>query len=163
MQYKNVNVSPVWIPVIHLPVCQRATHPLAMDCCRGTRAHTHTHTDIADCHSRHETSKSGADLCLFRSSVRHWMPVVPAKVLSGCSRCECFGWPYLYIFPPGSWSCLPANGLRFRSESPPVPGRGETFPAGRSPNGGQTMKLGRARFSLFQWSLTSKTYHPRLV
>ena len=30
-----------------------------------------------------------ANLIVFRSSVRHWMPIVPARVLSGCSRCEC--------------------------------------------------------------------------
>ena len=142
---------PVWIPVIRVSVRQRVTHPLAYGLL-SRNSSTHTHTDIAGFHSRHETSKSGADLGLFRSSVRHWMPIVPAKVLSGCSRCECVGWPYLDIFPPGSWSCLRASGFQVLILSP-LPSRvGGALPAGPPPDGGQTMKWERARFSAFQWS-----------
>ena len=147
--------QPVWIPLIRLSVRQRVTHPLAYGLLsRNSSTHTLTPTSRTVTLGMNHRGVE-ANLGVFRSSVRHWMPIVPAKGLSGYSRCECVGRPYLVIHPPGSWSCLPANGLRFRSESPPVPGRGETFPAGRSPNGGQTMKLGRARFSLFQWSLAS--------
>ena len=45
LQYKNVNFSPAWIPVIRLPVCQRVTHPLAYGLLsRNSSTHTPTPT-----------------------------------------------------------------------------------------------------------------------
>ena len=144
LQYKNVSFSPAWIPVIRLPVCQQVTHPLAYGLLsRNSSTHTPTPTSRTVTLGMNHRGVE-ANLNEFRSSVRHWMPIVPAKGLSGYSRCECIGRSYLGVFPPGFWFCLQANGFRFGSESPPVPSRGEAFPEGQPPDGGQTMRLGRA-------------------
>ena len=121
--------QPVWIPLIRLSVRQRVTHPLAYGLLsRNSSTHTLTPTSRTVTLGMNHRGVE-ANLTVFRSSVRHWMPIVPAKGLSGYSRCVCVCVcrPYLNIQPPGSWSCLPANGFRFRSEFPPVRVGGRPF------------------------------------
>ena len=111
--------QPVWMPLIRLSVRQRVTHPLAYGLLsRNSSTHTLTPT------SRTVTLGMihrgvGANLDVFRSSLRHWMPIVPAKRLSGSSRCECIGRSYLGVFPPSSW--LACKRTDFGLDRGPLP------------------------------------------
>ena len=122
------------IPLIRVAVRLRVTHPLAYGLLSRDSSTHHTHTVIAGFHSRHDTSKSGADLCLFRSSVRHWIPIVPASLLSGCSRCECVRRSYLDIVSVWVLSPRRARGPQVSILGVPIrPGLGRSLRRTRRP------------------------------
>ena len=120
---------PVLIPLIRVIVRLRGPHPRAYGLLSrnsSTHKHTHTHT-----HRHRGLSLSASYIeewgrfCLFRSSVRHWIPIEPASLLSGCSRFECVKRSYLDIVSVWVLSPRRARGPQVSILGvPPRPGLG---------------------------------------